>query len=78
MIGGAPQSLDVGYLFGRLRAQDLAAVAHLCGAGRANAFARRGFQPAAGERCGDHPMAAYLAKVNAMKRQFVRFAAARS
>jgi hypothetical protein len=29
----------------------------------------------AGERCGDQLVAAYLAKVNAMKRQFLRFAA---
>jgi hypothetical protein len=57
--------------------QDLAAVIHLCGAGRAQAFVRRGFRAAAGERCGDHDIAAYLAKVNTMKRQFVRLAAER-
>jgi hypothetical protein len=28
-----------------------------------------------GERCGDHLVAAYLAKVNAIKRQFLRLAA---
>jgi hypothetical protein len=50
--------------------QDLAAFIHLCGAGPASAFARRGFQMMAGERCGDHLVAAYVAKVNAMKRQF--------
>jgi hypothetical protein len=55
--------------------QDLAAVIHLCGAGPATAFARRGFQTVAGERCGDHLVAAYLARVNAMKRQFLRLAA---
>jgi transglycosylase-like protein with SLT domain len=55
--------------------QDLAAFIHLCGAGPATAFARRGFQLKAGERCGDHLVAAYLAKVNAMKRQFLRFGA---
>ena len=55
--------------------QDLAAFIHLCGAGPASAFVRRGFQVMAGERCGDHPVATYLAKVNAMKRQFVRLAA---
>ena len=55
--------------------QELAAVIHLCGAGPATAFARRGFQTVAGERCGDHLVAAYLAKVNVMKRQFARFAA---
>jgi len=57
--------------------QDLAALVHLCGAGPARAFARRGFRPAAGERCGDHSVATYLSKVNAMKRQFVRMAAER-
>jgi transglycosylase-like protein with SLT domain len=55
--------------------QDLAAFIHLCGAGPASAFAHRGFQMMAGERCGDHLVAAYLAKVNAMKRQFLRLAA---
>jgi hypothetical protein len=52
--------------------QDLAAILHLCGAGPARAFARRGFRLAAGERCGDHDPAAYVAKVNAMKREFRR------
>jgi hypothetical protein len=55
--------------------QDLAAFIHLCGAGPAGAFARRGFQAMAGERCGDHLVAAYLARVNTMKRQFLRLAA---
>jgi Transglycosylase SLT domain len=55
--------------------QDLAAVIHLCGAGPALAFVHRGFQVTEGERCGDHLVAAYLTKVNAMKRQFVRLAA---
>jgi Transglycosylase SLT domain len=55
--------------------QDLAAFIHLCGAGPATAFAHRGFQMVAGERCGDHLVAAYVAKVNAMKRQFVSLAA---
>jgi hypothetical protein len=55
--------------------QDLAAFIHLCGAGPASAFAHRGFQMMAGERCGDHLVAAYLAKVNAMKRHFLRLAA---
>jgi Transglycosylase SLT domain len=57
--------------------QDLAALIHLCGAGPAQAFARRGFHPIAGEHCGDHAVAGYLAKVNAMKRQFLRLAAER-
>ncbi len=55
--------------------QDLAAFIHLCGAGPAAAFARRHFQMMAGERCGDHLVAAYVARVNAMKRQFVSLAA---
>jgi hypothetical protein len=47
----------------------------LCGAGPASAFVHRGFQMMAGERCGEHLVAAYLAKVNAMKRQLLRLAA---
>jgi Transglycosylase SLT domain len=55
--------------------QDLAAVIHLCGAGPASAFARRHFKVMAGERCGDQLVAAYVARVNAMRRQFLRLAA---
>jgi hypothetical protein len=55
--------------------QDLAAFIHLCGAGPATAYARRKFQMTAGERCGDHLVAAYVLGVNAMKRQFLRLAA---
>jgi hypothetical protein len=55
--------------------QDLAAFIHLCGAGPATAFARRNFRMIAGERCGDHLVAAYVSRVNAMKREFVRLAA---
>jgi hypothetical protein len=55
--------------------QDLAAFIHLCGAGPASAFVHRGFQMMAGERCGDQLVAVYVAKVNAMKRQFLRLAA---
>ncbi|MGY4332536.1 hypothetical protein ACVWWG_006953 [Bradyrhizobium sp. LB7.2] len=54
--------------------QDLAAFIHLCGAGPATAYARRKFQLIADERCGDHLVAGYIAKVNAMKRQFLRLA----
>lgn len=57
--------------------QDLAAIVHLCGAGPAAAFAHRGFQLMPGERCGDHAVAIYLARINAMKRQFQRLAAER-
>ena len=58
------------------RQQDLAAVIHLCGPGAGDAYAARGFRLSAGQRCGDHDAGAYLAQVNAMKRQFARLAAA--
>jgi hypothetical protein len=54
--------------------QDLAAFIHLCGGGPATAYARRHFQMATGERCGDHLVAAYIAKVNMMKRLFQQLA----
>ncbi|UWU73250.1 transglycosylase SLT domain-containing protein [Bradyrhizobium huanghuaihaiense] len=60
---------------GREQKQDLAAFIHLCGAGPATAYARRKFQMIAGTRCGDHLVAGYVGKVNAMKRQFLRLAA---
>lgn len=55
--------------------QDLAAFIHLCGAGPATAYARRKFQMIEGERCGDHLVSSYVARVDAMKRQFQRLAA---
>jgi hypothetical protein len=54
--------------------QDLAAFIHLCGGGPATAYARRHFQMRSGERCGDHLVAAYISRVNAMKRRFLRLA----
>jgi hypothetical protein len=57
--------------------EDLATIIHLCGAGPATTFARCGFRLLSGERCGDHSVAFYLAEVNALKRQFRRFAAER-
>jgi hypothetical protein len=57
--------------------QDLAAVIHLCGAGAGAAYARRGLVPSAGQRCGDHDLQAYLAKIDAMKTRFARLAAER-
>jgi len=56
--------------------QDLAAITHLCGDGAGDGYARRGFRFRAGERCGDHDPRRYLAHVNALKRQFLRLAAA--
>jgi hypothetical protein len=55
--------------------QDLAAIIHLCGAGAGDGYARRGFRLAPQQRCGDHDPAQYLARVNALKRQFARMAA---
>jgi hypothetical protein len=46
--------------------QELAAVVHLCGAGAAEAFARRHFRLTAEQRCGDHEVRAYVARVNAL------------
>ena len=54
--------------------QDLAAVIHLCGSGAGAAYARRGFRLTAAQQCGDHDVRAYLANVNALKRQFARLA----
>ena len=48
----------------------LAAVIHLCGATAGEAFARRGFRPLPGQRCGDHDLRAYLSRVNAFQREF--------
>jgi hypothetical protein len=50
---------------------------HLCGAGAGEAYARRGFKLAPGERCGEHDVRAYLARVGAMKRLFARLSAIR-
>jgi hypothetical protein len=55
--------------------QDLAAIVHLCGGGPATAFARRHFQMLPTERCGDHLVSAYVARVDAYKRQFAKLAA---
>jgi len=55
--------------------EDLAAVIHLCGASAAQAYAARGFRPAPAQRCGEHDLRGYLARVNAMKRAFARLAA---
>jgi hypothetical protein len=54
--------------------EDLVAVIHLCGASAGDAYARRRFKPAPGQHCGDHDLAAYLVRVNAMKRAFARMA----
>jgi hypothetical protein len=55
--------------------QDLAAIIHLCGSGAGNPYARNGFGLGRGQRCGDHDARRYLARVNPLKREFVRLAA---
>lgn len=55
--------------------QGLAAVIHLCGRERGAAWARRGFRTLPGERCGDHDLAAYLARVREVRQAFARLAA---
>lgn len=53
----------------------LAAIVHLCGAGAAAGYARRGFQFIPGQRCGDHDPRDYLARVDAAREVFVHLAA---
>jgi len=50
--------------------QTLAAMMHLCGAGAAAEYARRGLQLRAGQRCGDHDARSYVARVVSMQRRF--------
>lgn len=51
--------------------QNLATLAHLCGAGAASLYARHGLQLAPGQKCGDHDASGYLARVQSMKRAFL-------
>jgi hypothetical protein len=50
--------------------QKLAAVIHLCGLKRGEAFAARGFRVTPGERCGTHSLREYLTQVDLMKKRF--------
>src|ERR1700745_3098844 len=59
------------------RREELAAIIHLCGAGPAKIFVRRGFRLMPGERCGDHNLAAYVAEITPMKQKSLRWAAER-
>jgi hypothetical protein len=52
--------------------QDLAAVIHLCGAAAGDSYARRDFRLARGQRCGEHDVREYVARVDEMKRVFER------
>ncbi|HVP32601.1 MAG TPA: hypothetical protein VMT09_03040 [Steroidobacteraceae bacterium] len=53
----------------------VAAVVHLCGAGAAQVYVRRGLRFSEGERCGDHDPRAYLARVDALAALFAGLAA---
>ena len=66
VIGSRPASLQ--------RKQDLAALIHLCGASVGQLYAARGFRLASGQRCGDHDIRSYLARVQTAKEQFARYA----
>lgn len=72
-------ALSVAASSGRGSAQDrqrVAAVIHLCGKERGEAFAARGFRARPGERCGDHDLAAYLARLERYRGLFATLARA--
>ena len=54
--------------------QRLAAVIHLCGLKRGDAFAARGFRLTPGELCGTHSLHRYLTQIEAMTKRFARLA----
>ena len=58
--------------------QALAAVIHLCGAGAGDTYARRNFRLVDAQRCGDHRVSDYLARVTAMRLVFDRLAVAKT
>lgn len=50
--------------------QTLATMMHLCGAGAAAEYARRGLALSAGQRCGAHDARGYVRRVAGMQRRF--------
>ncbi len=50
--------------------QALAIVTHLCGAGAGSSFAARGLRVYPGQRCGDHDLQAYIARVQRLEQGF--------
>ena len=50
--------------------QTLATMMHLCGAGAAAGYVRRGLTLSAGQRCGAHDARSYVARVASMQRRF--------
>jgi hypothetical protein len=59
-----------------LQKQILAAMMHLCGAGAAAEYARRGLRFAPGQRCGSHDARGYVGRVTRMQGRFAALAAA--
>jgi hypothetical protein len=59
---------------GPQRSQELAAIIHLCGAGAADEYVRRGFHLSYDQHCGDQEARAYVARVVSMKLAFDRLA----
>jgi hypothetical protein len=57
-----------------IQKRHLAAVIHLCGRGAGNGYARRGFRLLPGQRCGDHDVGRYLARIDTMTATFARLA----
>ncbi|MDR4484751.1 MAG: lytic transglycosylase domain-containing protein [Nitrospirales bacterium] len=55
--------------------QNLAAVIHLCGAGAGRTYATRKFRLTRNQRCGDHDVSDYLARINELKFEFAKPAA---
>jgi hypothetical protein len=56
----------------------LAAVVHLCGPQRGDAFVRRGFRTLPAERCGDHRLGSFVERVQRLTREFAALSARRS
>lgn len=55
--------------------QRLAAMLHLCGAGAATDYARRGLKFSPGQHCGAHDARVYVERVMSMQRRFAAIAA---
>ncbi len=50
--------------------QDLAAIIHLCGARVGKAYSTHGFKLRPRQRCGDHDVHKYLARIHSLKKRF--------
>ena len=55
----------------------LAAVVHLCGPQRGDAYVRRGFRTLPAERCGDHRLGSFVERVQRLTREFAALSARR-